>query len=183
MDLDELAAVQGPEFDFLDPEPAAAPSVDDSEALPNVSIESLFDRYRSTVLVTAAQFDAVFKTHAQHVTEGERTLETLVALSRATMADSTMGMKLDDARARAIHARTNESESTKELQILVRLLKANMELLLCNEIYNHLARGPQDAPYRAAQAIEPVEIGFAADNPALPARTGPYVTPVRPRIF
>ncbi len=145
--------------------------------LPHVPIEHVLGRYAATVAVPLAQFDKVCQLVDIRAGAVAQRIEVLFALARPTGDE-----RVNSAREEVLLAIADWREATKEERLMMQLCRANMELLVSNEMLGHLARSPQEAPYRTAESIEPTEIGFATDNPQLPMRQTIPVATVRPRM-
>lgn len=61
---------------------------------------------------------------------------------------------------------------------------ANLAILMENELYSHMIRGPQDAPFRMVETLEAIDIGLNNDNPAIERRLpAPFVATLKGAFF
>jgi len=194
-------------------EPAVAAAEEGGEEAPEpeVTIKHLLGRHDATVRVRQADLDALYQDsdaclRAAHWATEELMTATLsqpqwdftalIALARTHPAQPPDELiaawmlrpppelqRLHTAREAVAVAMTRWRDVAAELSAVMRQCHAAMDVLVCNEIYNHARRGPQDAPFRSMEQVEATEIGFDIANPALPNRRAPYVETLRTQTF
>lgn len=135
------------------------------ERLVDHSIEALLGGFEDRVEVTAQGTAR----DAGVVQEGfQRLMQACEALINASSGGDGNRYAMQELRARIVAAIDEMSQATRQLTATALRHAANLELVMGNAVLHHLASGTQDAPFLVVNPPEVVDIGFNADNPALP---------------
>jgi hypothetical protein len=164
------------------PLPPAAAADDIDMSTPEISIAQVLGKYRTSVVPDLKQLHATFEQARQQqvalAAAAESMLDAFASASSSSFSTQRQGHQ------HFIEQLRNLQVTQDLLLALVEWSHVQMRCLLNNEIYNHMVRGPQTTPFRAAEGIEPTEIAFKIDNPELAQKPdAPPVVTRRPAFF
>ncbi len=173
----ESAAAAEPQPVQQQQQQAPLPPAVDIET-PEISIAHVLAQYHTTVVPHLREVQSTFEQARQQQRALAAAAESMLDASSSTSSRQGHQQFIDKLR---------DLQATQDLLVaLVEMAHVQMRRLLNNEIYNHMSRGPQTAPFRATESIEPTEIAFKIDNPELglaQKQDAPAVVTRRPSFF